>query len=116
MNCLAQEQNCFQIEVQPALDLGAENRNSDIISRARGEESLHSGSQVLTQLVLHPHEDRVHVSFGRVEFAHGLSRADQLLRQDHTHVSLTLFGSILYRPLHLLLFPLDIWNTENHSE
>lgn len=76
------------------------------------EKSLHRGLEVLTKLVLHSHENRVHVSFGGIEFAYSLPRADQFLGQDHTHILLPLFGSILYRPLHLFLFSLNIWRTE----
>lgn len=77
------------------------------------EQTLCLGPEfVLTKLVLHAHENRVHVSFGCIEFAYGPPRADQLLCQDHTHISLILFGSILYWPLHFLLFPLDIWSTK----
>lgn len=79
-------------------------------------KSPYSGWAVLTKLVLHPHENRVHVSFGCVEFAHGLPRADQFLCQDHTRVFLTLFGSILYRPFHLFLLSLNIWSTETQTQ
>lgn len=75
-------------------------------------KSLHRGLEVLTKLVLHSHENRVHVSFGGIEFAYSLPRADQFLGQDYTHILLPLFGSILYRPLHLFLFSLNIWRTE----
>lgn len=76
---------------------------------------------VLTKLVLHPHENRVHMCFGRIEFAHSLPSTDHLFGQNYAHVFLTLFGSIFYWSLHLLLFSLDIWirikaNMDNSQE
>ena len=66
-----------------------------------------SHTHTLTQLLLHAHDDRVHLGLGGIQLADSSLRLHQLSSEDPAHVVLPTLSGVLHRLLHFQLFSLN---------